>query len=317
MKEIITVTGRIAPEELGFCQCHEHIAMSKGISYQINPALCMDDMEKSLEEAKRFHLAGGQSFIEAQPCGANRMALELRRLSEDSGVHIIASTGFHKLCFYPKEHWIRTLPPSDLEEVFVRELTEGMFVDADQGMPQTPCDARAGIIKTAYDTEELSPRYKELFRAAARAALRTHRILMIHVEQGTNPVLLQDYLLNLGIRPQDLMFCHMDRACPNLELHRRFLSKGSYLEFDTIGRFKYHSDAHEIQLFKALINAGYESQLLYSLDTTRTRLRSYVPDAIGLDYILTVFNQLLRDSGVSAETIHLISVENPKRILTQ
>ena len=98
MKEIITVTGRIAPEELGFCQCHEHIAMSKGISYQINPALCMDDMEKSLEEAKRFHLAGGQSFIEAQPCGANRMALELRRLSEDSGVHIIASTGFHKLC---------------------------------------------------------------------------------------------------------------------------------------------------------------------------------------------------------------------------
>ena len=59
MKEIITVTGRIAPEELGFCQCHEHIAMSKGISYQINPALCMDDMEKSLEETKRFHLAGG------------------------------------------------------------------------------------------------------------------------------------------------------------------------------------------------------------------------------------------------------------------
>ena len=59
MKEIITVTGRIAPEELGFCQCHEHIAMSKGISYQINPALCIDDMEKSLEEAKRFHLAGG------------------------------------------------------------------------------------------------------------------------------------------------------------------------------------------------------------------------------------------------------------------
>ena len=111
MKEIITVTGRIAPEELGFCQCHEHIAMSKGISYQINPALCIDDMEKSLEEAKRFHLAGGQSFIEAQPCGANRMALELRSLSEDSGVHIIASTGFHKLCFYPKEHWIRTLPP--------------------------------------------------------------------------------------------------------------------------------------------------------------------------------------------------------------
>lgn len=317
MKEIMTVTGPIAPEELGYCQCHEHIAMSQGVSYQVNPALCMDDMEKSLEEVKRFHLKGGSSLIEAQPCGANRMALELRSLSEDSGIHIIASTGFHKLCFYPKDHWIRTLPSSDLEELFVRELTEGMYIDADCRLPRTQCAARAGIIKTAYDTEELSPRYKRLFLAAARASLRTHRILMIHVEQGTNPALLQDYLLNLGIRPQDLMFCHMDRACQDLDLHKRILSNGSYLEYDTIGRFKYHSDEHEVQLFKNLISAGYERQLLYSLDTTRTRLRSYVPDAIGLDYILTVFNQLLRDSGISEEIIHLISVENPKRILTQ
>ena len=54
MKEIMTVTGPVSPEKLGFCQCHEHIALSKGQSYLVNPALCIDDMEKSLEELRRY-----------------------------------------------------------------------------------------------------------------------------------------------------------------------------------------------------------------------------------------------------------------------
>ena len=94
MKEIVTVTGPIAPEELGFCQCHEHIAMSKGKSWYLNPALRIDDMAKSLEEVRRYKSCGGDSFIDAQPCGCNRMAEELRKLSVKSGVHIIASPDF-------------------------------------------------------------------------------------------------------------------------------------------------------------------------------------------------------------------------------
>ena len=317
MKEITTVTGIIAPEELGFCQCHEHIALSKGRSFEINPALCIDDMAKSLEELNQYHHFGGNSLIEAQPCVCNRMAPEFRKLSEESGVHIIASTGFHKLTFYPENHWIYTLPASDLEELFVRELTEGMFIDADLAFPTIQCDAKAGIIKTAYDTEELSSRYKEMFLAAARASLRTDRVIMIHIEQGTDPRPLQDYLLSLGVAAKDLIFCHMDRACKDITMHKDILKNGSYLEFDTIGRFKYHSDEHEIGLFRELIDAGYQYKLLYSLDTTRARLKAYDSSAIGLDYILRTFNESLLASGISKEILHLISVENPAQVLTQ
>lgn len=317
MKEIMTVTGPIAADKLGFCQCHEHIAMSKGKSWYLNPALCIDDMAKSLEELRRYKSSGGDSFIEAQPCGCNRMTEDLRKLSVKSGVHIIASTGFHKLCFYPDSHWVHCISEAEMEEVLVQELTAGMYTDADCTYPSVQSGAKAGIIKTAYDTEELSPRYKKLFRAAASASLKAGRIIMIHVEQNTNPVLLQDFLLNLGIGAKDLMFCHMDRACGDIKTHKDILEKGSYLEFDTIGRFKYHSDEHEIQIIRSLLDMGFAEQLLYSLDTTRERLISYTPDAIGLDYILTKFNASLESSGISEDVIHMLSVENPARILTQ
>lgn len=317
MREIITVTGSIAPDELGFCQCHEHVALSKGKSYDINPALCINDMEKSLEEIKRYRMNGGSSLIEAQPCGCNRMTEELKRLSERSGVRIIASTGFHKLSFYTDSHWIHRLPASDLEELFVQELSIGMYTDADHAFPSRQCGAKAGIIKAAYDTEGLSPRYQRLFKAAAKASLRTDRNMLIHIEQNTDPRLLQDYLLTLGAHPERLIFCHMDRACRDISLHKSILGNGSYLELDTIGRYQYHSDEQEIQLFHSLIEAGYLKLLLYSLDTTRERLKAYNPHGVGLDYILTTFNPFLISSGISQEDIYLLSVENPKRALTQ
>ena len=120
MKEIITVKGKIRPDTLGFCQCHEHIALSKGQSYEINPALCIDDEKKSLEEVIRYKDNGGSSLIDAQPCGCNRMAEVLQRISKKTGVHIIASTGFHKLCFYQKDHWIHSVSQGDMEEIMMR-----------------------------------------------------------------------------------------------------------------------------------------------------------------------------------------------------
>ena len=58
MKEIITVTGKINPDELGFCQAHEHVAMRRGKFTEFNSDLCIDDFEKSLREVNNYRLAG-------------------------------------------------------------------------------------------------------------------------------------------------------------------------------------------------------------------------------------------------------------------
>jgi len=140
---------------------------------------------------------------------------------------------------------------------------------------------------------------------------------MIHVEGGTDPRRLQRFFTERGINPQRLMFCHMDRACADMEMHFGIAEEGSYLEYDTIGRFKYHSDEVEIGIFREMIRRGFLKKLLYSLDTTRERLKSYNPEGIGLDYILKIFNRKMMDSGISAEELNAISVLNPATYLSR
>jgi len=69
-----------------------------------------------------------------------------------------------------------------------------------------------------------------------------------------------------------------------------------------------------VKLVKAVIDAGYEDQVLLSSDLGR------VPDlksnwGAGYSTVLTVFVPKLRYAGVKEETLHKIVVDNPRRFL--
>ncbi|PKM73581.1 MAG: hypothetical protein CVU91_04665 [Firmicutes bacterium HGW-Firmicutes-16] len=315
-KMIRTVLRDIDPELLGYTQCHEHLMLTKGQSFLCNPALCIDDPTKTREELLRYLQNGGRSLVDAQPVGCGRDSEALAALMEETGANIIASTGFHKLEFYPEGHWIKSMSEERLSELFLAELSDGMFTGTDAEFSPIQHSARAGIIKTALDVCNLDEPYKRLFRAAASAQVATGAPMMVHIEKGSDPELLLRFLDDLGVRPESLYFCHMDRACDQIDIFFNVLRAGVTLEFDTIGRFKYHSDEYECALIKQLLDNGYEDKLLISLDTTRDRLKAYNGNAIGLDYILTAFLPMLRRTGVSDSQIGKLTEENPKRILS-
>lgn len=314
MPGIVTVLGEIAPVRLQHCQCHEHILLRKGQPYKVNPALCMDDFQKSREELNEYFAAGGRSIVDAQPVGCGRMADGLLELSRKTGIHIIASTGFHKLSFYPKDHWIFQWSARMLADLYIRELTEGMYADGDTAEPKNQLSCRAGQVKTALDAEGLSERYSRMFLAAADAVKATGAPMMIHVENGADPRRLLWFLSEQGIVPGQLIFCHMDRACRNIEWHKEIAGAGAYLEYDTIGRYKYHSDEKELDIMNELIEGGYGRRILFSLDTTGERLKAY-GGSIGLTYILEKFIPLMRKRGITGETIYDISVSNSAEAL--
>ena len=313
---IITVTGPVAPDELGFTHSHEHILLRKGQSFLVNEQLWQDEPEKSLAELRTYAAAGGGAILDAQPVGCGRMALAMQQISEESGVKIIASTGFHKLIFYPQDHWIFTAPAESLRDLYVKELTEGMFDDGDLAWPNLMTTARAGQIKTALDTEGLSERYLRLFTAAAMAQKETGAPLMVHVEKGSDPEELFAFLLDKGIDPGRMIFCHLDRACDDLSVHERLAQAGCFLEYDTIGRFKYHSDADECGMIARLVQAGHAGRLLLSLDTTRARLGAY-GGQIDLCYLLHTFLPQLREYGIGEEYIQMFMRENPPMAFRQ
>lgn len=312
---IRTVTGDCAPQDVGYCQCHEHLFIAKGKSFDVNPALWMDDEEASLAEVLLYKAAGGKAIVDAQPVGAGSMPQALIRVSEKSGVKIVASTGFHKLIFYSEDHFILHADEKVLQQYFIADLEQGMAVDADVDKPKKRCCAKAGIIKCALDKDGLDYAYTRLFKAAAGAALATGAPMLIHTEDGVYALELINYLKSLGLPSNRIILCHIERSVEPIEEKLKIVKTGVYIECDTIARFKYHSDEDGALFIKRLCDEGFENRILLGLDTTRQRMKSY-GGITGLDYILTNYIPLLERTGVTKAQLHKFCNSNPGDALT-
>lgn len=312
-QRITTVLGEITPEELGFCQMHEHIMLRRGVPAALDSALEAGDVNKSAQEASAYRAAGGGALVDAQPIGCGRMPAELAEVSHRSGVSVIASTGFHVRRFYPAGHWLFEMRESKLEELFCREIEDGMYENADRKLDGTVTQHRAGIVKAALEAGMPDRTARKLFFAAASAARCCCVPLMIHTDKGSDPLALLNYLTSVGLDPGQMIFCHTDRTMPNGQIAKTLCKEGAYLEYDTIGRFKYHSDEEEIRRIGDVLD-GAEDRLLLSLDTTNRRMHSY-GGSIGLDYLIRTFLPIMRGYGISTETVRRLMYENPRRAL--
>ena len=301
---IQTVCGRISPAELGHCQVHEHIFVRPTPMAKSNPALCFCDYTLSLEELRAYKAAGGCAIGDAQPVFAGRSADALYQLSRESGVSIIASTGFHLDGFYNGEEFFRS--EDKLFDHFCRELTEGMDGSA----------AKAGMVKAAIPREGAVGHYRTALTAAAGAAAQCGAALMLHTEAGENAENAVELCCRAGLESGRILLCHADRDAKNIARHKALAAMGVYMEYDTIGRFKYHGDDEEINLIGEMLAAGYGDKLLLSLDTTRARLGAYGGD-ISLTYILDSFLPRLEKAGVSSAAIRKMTVDNPAAALSR
>jgi len=308
---IQTVLGKLQPELLGHVQCHEHIWLDKGPSFEVNAALCADDFDRSLQELQDYFAAGGRAIVDAQPGGFGRNAGALRRLSEASGVHIISVTGFHKLQFMERDAGLDKMSVEELTARFCADITEGMIEPDGSRSP-----GRAGMVKAAFDPGALEhPVYSRLMEAVAATAAATGAPVIVHTEKNTSMPELLAFFAQRNVPADRILICHLDRTNHNLDAHIEALETGCMLCFDSVHRYKYVSDADERALIAALCERGYDKQIVLALDTTNQRLRAYHSPDMGLDYILTEFIDLLKQDGISEESIRRMCVENAARIL--
>ncbi len=316
MKTIMTVNGAIAPEKLGFCQSHEHLMIKKGFPASVFSHQQIDDIEKSTAELIEYYEHGGRSVVDAQPLGACRDTENLLEISKKSRVQIIASTGFHKMIFYPENHWIKTINSDELTEIYINELTNGMYIDGDLHKPEKQINACAGQIKTAIDSGKISYIYEKLFTAAADAAIESGSPIMVHIETDSNPVYLAEFFEKKNLDLNKIVFCHMDRSIPDLNIHKELCKRGVYMEYDTIARNKYHSDEKEIEIISEMIESGFENQILMSLDITRDRIKNY-GGRPGLSYILDNFINNLNSNGINKNLTDKFFIHNPAKFFSK
>jgi 5-phospho-D-xylono-1,4-lactonase len=301
--KVRTVLGDIEATRMGFTYSHEHLIAVPPES-QKDRDLELSDYDKSLQELMYFKEAGGQTLVEASPLDYGRDVGLLKRMSEASGVHIVATTGFNKHIYFPD--WVSERSIEDLSELLIREITEG--VDS--------AGIRAGFLKSGSWYNLIHPLEEKVTRAVARAQLETGAPVWLHTEAGTMGLEMLDILEGEGVDLSKVAVGHSDRNADPY-YHLQLAKRGVYVQFDGPGKVKYYPDSTRVALIKNLLEHGFGERLLISGDMGRQSYLHAYGGGPGFRYILTKFIPRLRDEGIGQEEIDTIFVENPASWLAQ
>ena len=335
MAIVRTVLGDVSPDDIGVVLPHEHAFMGwQGAEAdplsRYDEGETLDKVVKELTTAKERH--GLSCFVDVTTSNNGRNTDFLAEVSRRSGVHVVAASGFYTESMGIPFYWA-TKSIDVIEDYFTREITEGV-VDT---------DVRCGIIKLASGPafpapvpewgSELAPYAlgptaveEKGFRAAARVQKKLGVAITTHTDENDwavcNIGLRQlDILLDEGAEPSKCIIGHAD-WCSNIRYLAEIMERGANVGLDT---FAYPwgppGDVGRIGLVSALVSMGYASQMVLSHDVVLHELRrpgtEDDPSLEGKN-LCKLFEEAvpaLRKVGISEETIHQITVENPRRIL--
>jgi len=348
----MTVLGPIEPDRVGVTLMHEHVFVDIRDTTFLPPeeaslkqyefaevdlsflwllrrrpfSLCRDncvlgDEGTAVRELEHFVREGGSTLVDCTMPGIGRDPSALRRIARATGLQIIQGTGAYVERAHPA--WVESESVDQLAARFADEITTGI---GDTGV-------RAGLIGeigtsgvargSRAKVGDFTPAEEKVLRAAGRASLATGAAVSVHLDpRGQGAFAVCDVLIEEGVSPDRIVMCHMD-ANPDLDYHRAIAERGVYVEYDHFGREyyaghfnkPYTSDACRIEILAAMLEAGYESQLLLSQDIcAKIDLRSY--GGVGYAHIVGELLPDLRRAGVSERQLHLMLTENPRRVLT-
>ncbi len=305
---VMSVTGPVPVEGLGVVDAHDHLLMdSPGM-----PGQAFTDVDRTIEEVVDGRGTGIGTIVEMTPIGLGRRPAGMRAIAEATGVVVIAASGFHRDAHYLAGHWVYDAPVELLADRIVADLTRGMH-PADWNDPALPLDAaRAGAIKGGASYHHISRSERRRLEAIAGASARTGAAVLVHTEIGTAGHDVVDLLETAGATTDRIALAHLDRN-PDWELHAEIAARGVTLEYDTIGRTKYHPDSVVLDLIEAVVAAGHLDRIVLGLDLgARDYLRAY-EGGPGMRYLMTAFVPRLR-RRLGDDAVDRILVSNPARL---
>lgn len=319
--QVMSVTGPISSNELGFTLPHEHIYLDlMRDRFYINNFL--SDMEMAEIEVRRYADAGGKTLVDLTSGGLKGIDQDLpfdselnllkhpeaiRAMAEKTGLNIVLGCGWYRESYYEPRLW--QMKTDEMAEEIVRDLTEG--IDG--------TEVRAGIIgEIGAHFNRLSPIEERVLRAAGRAQVKTGVGLVTHATLGPHGLDQLDVLLQEGVDPRRVAIAHSG-AFPIHKYHAEIARRGAYVSFDRMGMlpiFNEFERSRTLRLIKMIIDAGHVDNLLLSHDVCY-RSDYAMNGGAGYDYLSTQGMAILGgEIGLTEEQFHTIMYDNPKRLLT-
>ncbi len=284
----------------GYTLMHEHTTIDlSGVKKDMDCRL--DCQEETIQEYKQLYRLGVRTIVDVTADGMGRNIDYVESVEKGSGIKIIHSTGFYKEPFLPSIVYESTV--NELANVMIREITEGI-----QGR------IKAGMIgEIGTSKNEMKPAEHKVFEAAVIAAKETGCPIYTHTTLGTYALEQAKYFENAGIDVSKVIIGHIDLS-GNLNYIRQVLNTGITVGFDTVGKNAYLEDKKRIEFLKELEDSRQLDQVVLSMDLTRKSHLAY-KGGIGYSYLVEEFLPALRKAGIKEESIDLMLIENPKRLL--
>ena len=306
---VMTVSGPIPPERIGFTLPHEHTGIhlwhieGRWDYWELTP-----DEDAIADELRDFRRRGGSTLVDLTLPGVGRDAERLRRIASRTGVQVVMGCGWYRGAHYPAEALIDRRSVDDLAAELINEFTHGV---ASTGV-------RPGIIgEIGTDKPWVSALEERVHRAVARAAKATGMAISTHAVMSPVGLAQLRIFEEEGVDPARVVIGHAD-SYPVLDHYLAILDRGANLEFDFLGQRFLVEEAQEprlVEMIVELLERGYGSQLLLSQDVCHnSQLKAN--GGFGYTYLQQHFLPTLRTAAVGEGEIQQLTVENPRRILT-
>ena len=294
-----TVLGDISESDLGVTLAHEHICCFSEYAYQmvgkdyLDKNALADTATVYLKELKKKY--GLATFVDCTPINIGRDVELLKRISEQSEINIICSTGF----YYTDE--------PVLYNTSAEQLCKYMVADA--------YAVNAGIIKCAVENEAITRFGEKLLRACAKAHLCLGLPIVLHSNANNRNALKALEILFLeGVNPNAVTVGHLSDT-DDLEYVKSIASYGCFIGLDRL--YKNTSEEYvskKTQSILELCKASYEDQILLSHDAlffngfeAELKIDEQPRFSYCFDYILPQLTKSLSDK---------LMVQNPMRMLS-
>lgn len=324
-KKINTVLGPIEAKDLGKTLMHEHLIygfcgfQGDNTLGGFDELLCIKENMKWLTPLKEKY--GFKTIVDATNNECGRDPFFLAKMATIMDMNIICSTGYYYEPASAYMYWKFRSGFADIET----EIYEMMKTELTEGIGNT--GIKAGVIKLASSNGEITPFEEKFFKAAARVNVELGTTIITHTELGTMGPEQAKLLIENGANPQDISIGHM---CGNTDIdyHERVLQQGVFDCFDRFGLegdlFHTPTDGERCDVIAALINKGYEDQILMSHDSVTVELgrprpvpKDDLPDMAHAN-ILNIPSRvipMLKERGVTDAQIEKIFVTNPAKVL--
>lgn len=302
-RHAMTVRGAVDAGELGLMLPHEHVMSLFGAEPAEKPVYDEDKLFGTVVPyLKNLYSLGCRSIADCTTAWFGRAPALLKRISEQTGLHILTNTGYYAAAGgrYLPEH-ARRETAGELAARWLREWREGI-----EGT-----GIRPGFVKLGFDAGPLSDLGRKLVAAAARVHLESGLVLAVHT--GDNPEGARGQLAALkseGVSPQAWIWVHAHSVKDEAALAEA-ADAGAWLEFDGIAP---DSVRRHLALVEMMKRRGALGQVLLSHDGNSFRALGRPPKPY--DALFTYFVPALEAAGYSREEIRRLTVDNPRRAFT-